>query len=223
MIDDTTYHVDDSIPMAAGLPDECSFAGMREAIDAMAEREAEAMERLNELVPRVRGIRRTYRANSNADVTENADRTDPAIGIDRYPFQAALRCNEKIEANYRARLKFEPAPFPALFTCSYEKGARDITTREDRARTALNRARKRLLLTSLKQHPAEYIPFTLACRLAAIGSRTLCRGVQQGHVRRQVINHEVYVCVADVCSYAASRKRGCIPITEADLLAARSA
>lgn len=223
MIDDTTYQVDDSAPTAAAFPDECSFASMRDRIDASCEREALAIERLDELAPAKRGTRKLSRVLMDTLATEALNPEARAKRIDRYPLQAALRCNEKIEANYRARLKFEPAPFPALFTCINGKGARDITTRGDRARTALNRERKRLLLTSLKRHPAEYIPFTLACRLAAIGSRTLCRGMQQGHVRRQIINREVYVYVADVCSYAATRRRGCIPITEADLRAARSA
>lgn len=126
-----------------------------EAIDAIAEGEAIALQVIAELIPERIGKRRSVATVAEL-AEENADRVEPAIRNKRYPLKASLKAHERINTASTA------AELIALGRRKFE-----ICTPEDRKRREAQQA-KRQLRKMLAQLSGAVSPDTLAKLSAAL-------------------------------------------------------
>lgn len=187
MLDDTTNYIDDSVPTAAAVPDECSFAGNLDAYDLQAEREAAAITWFAEEV----GM------PEQPPLFVKRRRQQIVYVHCRYPMAASLRFTNKLQratvaqlVNWSVTAKFD----------------RNFCTAKDRARRALNKDRRLLLARQIQTCGEKLIPFRFAMKLGQVSQRAMHRAIQRGIVLRTIQNGQVMVDVASFRDYTAKRR-----------------
>jgi hypothetical protein len=186
ILDATNIAVTEIRPLCAALPDETVWASQPDALDRAAEREAAALDWMEQEL-----------GEESANVPTFEQRlTTPTIRGYRYNRVASYKAHERIERHYQARLAGQPSKY------TFDQ---EITTRADRARRELRQQRRKLLLEALEKLQDEWVTLEDAQRLIDARERTLFTHMINGRLRKLHINRRTFVAVADLRTYLRSK------------------